>query len=227
MKTRYFAVPLIVFLAGSFLAAPQSRAAVDYGDGSSATLTAKAWAALGSKNYADTIAYTSKCIESYQKLALDQQKTLATAKKTADKANWALNDVATCYYIQGMAKEGLNKMPEAMADYKYLVDNLTLAQCLDGKGFSWNPATPAKERLGILMVDHKTSDVITKIDLDTITVKTAAAVSTYRITTATKIQFKGQPANLTDIKIGMAVTVTPAPDARVAAIISADDPPRK
>lgn len=228
MKARCSAVPLAAILFAICLPGlPRASADPDFGDGSSATLTQKAWVALGAKNWADTIAYTSKCITAFNKLALDQEKNLASGHPQGEKTSWARDDVGACYYIRGKAYEGAGKISEAMADYKYLIDNLPLAQCRDPQGFSWTPAKPAKEALALLSLDHAMPDVITKIDLDSITVKTAAAVTTYRITGATKIQFKGQPASLTSIKVGMAVTVTPSSNATVADTINADDPPRK
>ena len=226
MKTHSLAARAMVLFSLWLPAAFRAQASVDYGNASSATLTAKAWTALGVKNYADTIAYTSKCIDLYKTLALQQQKNLLS-KYTSDKANWALNDVATCYYIEGMAKEASGKKSEAMADYKFVVDNLNMAQCDSGNGTTWNPAKPCKERLALLALDNTTPATIEKIDLDSITVKSATAISTYRITGETKIDFKGEPANLTDIRPGMAVTVTAAANPNEAASISVSDPPRK
>ena len=226
MKHHYFAATGIVLLALSLFAPPLARADVSYGDGSSATLTAGAWKAYNVKNYKDAIAYTSKCIESYKTIALTQQKNLASPHAT-DNSAWALNDVATCYYVQGMAKEGLGKAADAMADYKYLIASLDRAQCQDAKGFSWSPAKAAKDRLGALLVDNTGESVITKIDLDSITVKTSTAVSTYRISPTTKVDFKGQPTSLTAIQIGMSVVVTTGADATEAESISASDPPSK
>ncbi len=227
MKFPRLAFAACLVAAMACLPAPRGLA-VDYGDGSSATLTQKAWVALGAKQWADTIDLTSKCITSFGQLALDQEKNMASAHPLADKGVWAMSDVAVCYYIRGMAKEGIGKPTEAMADYKYVLDNFPLALCQDPKNGPWKPADPCKQRLGLLSLDHQTPDVITKIDLDSITVKTATAVSTYRITGATKLLFKGQPANFTDIKAGMAVTVTPsASNATVADKIDASDAPRK
>ena len=227
MNARCFATPAVVLLAVLFLAPCHARADVDYGDSSSATLTAKAWSALGAKNYKDCIAYTTKCIQLFGTLAADQEKNLTAPHPQADKGDWAAGDVATCYYIRGMAYEGAGKVTEAMADYRNVMDNFPLAQCRDPKGFMWKPADPSKQRLGLLMVDHKSADVIASIDLNTITVKGATATTKYRITGATKIMFKGQPANLTDIRPGMAVTVTSGANATIADSINADDPPKK
>lgn len=227
MNIRCFTAPAVVLLAVSLFATCRAPADVDYGDGSSATLTQKAWVANGAKQWADAIAYTTKCIQSYGSLALDQEKNVASAHPETNKGTWALNDVATCYFIRGMAREGAGKINDAMADYRYVMDNFKYAQCQDDKNNFWKPADACKDKLGALLVNHPTADVIASIDLNTITVKGASANTTYRITGSTKILFKGQPTNLTDIRAGMAVTVTPAANATVADTINADDPPKK
>ena len=126
-----------------------SAASLDFGDFSSSAITNKAWAALSARNYDDAIAYTNKCIEMFKGKALEMQKALSAAPTDKDQtfAQWALNDVGTCYYIQAKAYEGKGKQKEALADYKFLSDQLAYAQCWDPKGWFWKPAEAAKERL--------------------------------------------------------------------------------
>ena len=126
-----------------------SASTLDFGDFSSSAITTKAWGALESKNYDDAIAYTNKCIEMFKGKAIEMQKALTAPPTDKDQtfAQWALNDVGTCYFIQAKAYEGKGKQKEALDDYKFLAENLAFAQCWDAKGWFWKPADAAKDRL--------------------------------------------------------------------------------
>ncbi|HEX4085404.1 MAG TPA: hypothetical protein VHY22_10870 [Chthoniobacteraceae bacterium] len=150
-------------LATSLLAANPTPAAsssptnLDFGDFKSSTLTAKAWKALGDKDYASAMGYTQKCIDMFKGQAVQMQKGLTAEPDTSDKekvfANWALNDVGTCYFIQAKALEDQGNTKDALADYKFLADNLSYAKCWDTKGWFWSPAGAAKERVSALQFD--------------------------------------------------------------------------
>ena len=138
-------------------AAPSAGAApagVDYGDFSSTTLTSKAWKSLQSNDYPSALAYTAKCQDTFKAQALEMQKSLkAPAPKEAAFTYWALNDVGTCYFIQGQVLDKQGDKKGAIAAYKYLVDNLAFAQCWDPQGWFWTPADAAKKRLTELQFD--------------------------------------------------------------------------
>ena len=132
-----------------------SRAAeLDFGDQASGTLTVKAWKALDEKKYADAITFANKCVELFEKQALEMQKELKdfvdSANKDAVNKKWALNDVGTCVYIIGQANEKQEKKKEAIESYKKLIDKLGYAQCWDPQGWFWKPAEAAKERIAEL-----------------------------------------------------------------------------
>ena len=128
--------------------------ALDFGDYSSSVITTKAWQALDGKNYPAVLGYTNKCIESFKSQALDMQKGLKEfAPKETASQNWALNDVGTCYFIQGKALDDQGDKKGAIAAYKFLVDNLSFAQCWDPKGWFWKPADAARKRLAELQFD--------------------------------------------------------------------------
>ena len=135
-------------------AAPAAAPALDFGDFTSATLTSKAWGALDSKNYPAVSGYTNKCIDMFKTQAVQMQSTLKEPAPK-DKANdfWALNDVGTCYFILGKALDDQGDKKGAMAAYKFLVDNLSFAQCWDPKGWFWKPADAARKRLVELQFD--------------------------------------------------------------------------
>lgn len=131
-------------------AAPQP----DYGDQSSSTLTTKAWEALAAENYALVDAYTSRCIELYAAQAAEMQaERNGFASAETASTLWALNDVGTCYYIRGQAFEAQGKTKEALTAYRKLVDDFGFAQTWDTKGWFWQPAGAAKQRVQVLEFD--------------------------------------------------------------------------
>jgi tetratricopeptide (TPR) repeat protein len=156
------ATPAAPAPAASPAAAPAtsgSTAALDFGDFKSTTLVANAWKSLEAKDFDAAIGYTGKCIEMFQKQALDQQKALTEPVPSSDKekvfAQWALNDVGTAYFIRGQAYEKAGKTKEALDAYKFLADNLAFAQTWDPKGWFWKPAGAAAERIKVLEFDSK------------------------------------------------------------------------
>jgi tetratricopeptide (TPR) repeat protein len=146
-------VPLILAVITCLPAYAQQ---LDLGDHSSAAITAKAWDALNSKNYGNAVSYAKKCIEMYEKQAVEMQKELkepVTGDKDAVSKMWALNDVGTCLFIMGQALEKQDKGMEALAAYKQLVEKVPFAQCWDPKGWFWKPAEGAKARVKALEFD--------------------------------------------------------------------------
>ena len=153
-------LPLLLLLTlGTFgTAFPQDAAPatpLDFGDFTSVTLTTKAWKASEAKDYVSAAGYTAKCIEMFGAKAVEQQKALTAplTEKEQIFAQWALNDVGTCYFLQGQVLEKQGKTKEAIASYKYLVNNLAFAQCWDTKGWFWKPADGAAGRLKALEFD--------------------------------------------------------------------------
>jgi tetratricopeptide (TPR) repeat protein len=132
---------------------------LDYGDHSSATLTGKAWKSLEAKKYSDAIAYAKKCVELYEKQAVEMQKELKEPVSPDDREavskKWALNDVGTCLFITGQAYEKQDKGMDAIAAYKQLIEKVPFAQCWDPKGWFWKPATAAKARIKALEFDSQ------------------------------------------------------------------------
>ncbi len=137
-------------------AAAPDAPALDFGDSSSSVITTKAWQALNAKDYASAIGYTKKCIELYKTQALAMQATLKEpAPKETASSLWALNDVGTCYFIQGKALDDQGDKKGAIEAYKFLVDNLSFCQCWDPQGWFWPPAEGARKRLAELQFDSQ------------------------------------------------------------------------
>lgn len=174
MNTRYSIFPFAGISIGIFMALPTTQAeeaptppaaapatapaappALDFGDFSSQAITGKAWDAYNAKNYVNAKAYAQKCIDSFKDQAVAMQKALtapATEKEEVFKS-WALNDVGACYFILGQSLEAEGKAKEAIVPFKFLVENLSFAQCWDAKGWFWKPADAAGERVKALEFD--------------------------------------------------------------------------
>ena len=146
----------LTILAALLAGLPADAQQLDFGDHTSSVITGKAWAALNSKNFPDAVAYAKKCVELYEKQAIEMQKELKEPVKGEREAVaklWALNDVGTCLFISGQALEKQNKGTEALAAYKQLKEKVPFAQCWDPKGWFWKPADAAKERIKALEFD--------------------------------------------------------------------------
>ncbi|SMP66854.1 hypothetical protein SAMN06265222_11052 [Neorhodopirellula lusitana] len=126
----------------------------DFGDYSSSYLTTKAWESLAKKDLGLTLAYTNECITRYLSEAVEMQEALTEPVSTDDKeavlSKWALNDVGTCYFIQGQAYEADGKAAEAMEAYQTLLDKVAFAQCWDNNGWFWKPADAAAKQAKML-----------------------------------------------------------------------------
>ncbi|MBF0522143.1 MAG: tetratricopeptide repeat protein [Candidatus Omnitrophica bacterium] len=156
---RKFALVVALFVTGVALICPRTASAYDFGDYKSATLVSKAWAALAAKDLDGVLAYTNKCIELYAEKAQAMQVELKDyavytvgddASKDKVFSYWALNDVATAYYIQGQAYQQADKKDEAKKAYTTVIEKYTFGQCWDTQGWFWKPAEAAKDKVKIM-----------------------------------------------------------------------------
>ena len=122
-------------------------------------LTEAAWRANLKRKPEEILKQTEKCIKLFEKEALKMQKTLKAPISTggdqglnreAVQAQWALNEVGTCYFLQGKAYEQLKKPELALESYRKLVNELPYAQCWDPGGWFWKPAKAAQKRITAL-----------------------------------------------------------------------------
>jgi predicted negative regulator of RcsB-dependent stress response len=142
-------------VAGALIAAvgtvAPAQAEVDFGDHSSATLTAKAWNALNGGFTDDALQFVNKCIELYAAEAVKMQTSLTAAPNfaTPEAAGpyWALNDVGTCLFIKGQVLAKKGDKAGAKAAYEKLTRELKYSQCWDPQGWFWKPAEAAKQKL--------------------------------------------------------------------------------
>ena len=127
--------------------------AVNFGDFKSSTLATKAWQALDKSDIESVLAYTNKCIEMYGETARKMQadlKDYPTGKNEDIFKMWALNDVATSYYIQGEAYRKANMKDEAKEAFGKVIKDYTYGQTWDLGGWFWKPAEAAKEKVAMM-----------------------------------------------------------------------------
>jgi tetratricopeptide (TPR) repeat protein len=119
-------------------------------------LTASAWAALKEKPE-EAIEKAQACIALFEQEAIEQQGAIVSppplgrvtdAQKTAISANWALNNVGTCYYILGKAFAKLGRTTDAREAYEKAQEYF-YARAWDSNwnGFYWSPAVGASNDL--------------------------------------------------------------------------------
>lgn len=121
---------------------------VDFGDYTSASLTAKAWRALETRNYRAVEMYTTRCIDLYGKEARAMQGKLQGFAPQGDEFSyWALNDVGTCLFIRARALQRQGKSREADQVYREIVETYPSALCYDPAGWFWKVAWEAKKYL--------------------------------------------------------------------------------
>ncbi len=145
-------VTLVIALGVTWMC-PTLAAAYNFGDYRSVTLASKAWDALEKGDIEGVLAYTNKCVELYAAQAREMQAGLDEYPSGTNEEifkYWALNDVATCLFIQGEAYRKANMIDEAKEVYTKLINDYTYGQCWDTKGWFWKPAEAAKEKLANL-----------------------------------------------------------------------------
>ena len=131
----------------------------DFGDYKSVTLTTKAWEALSRRDHHGVELYTKKCIELYEAEAKKQQGMLSNFAPAEDATKyWALNDVATCYFILGQSLLAQGKAPQAQEAFKTVVEQFAFAQAWDPQGWFWRVADAASDKLSTIGTPYDFGD---------------------------------------------------------------------
>jgi tetratricopeptide (TPR) repeat protein len=120
--------------------------------------TADAWDAYNSGKYEAAITNARLCIDEFRGAASIMQDKLKKEKanlptgavsddvKRKIQTNGLLNDVATCYFIEGRSAEKLGRKDQAMKAYER-ARKYTYARTWDTKGWFWSPAEAADGRI--------------------------------------------------------------------------------
>lgn len=111
-------------------------------------ITAKAWTAMGEKNWAQAVELADKAIAIWgpqAKAANDELKEYPSEDEVEKYAN--LNEIGTLLWIKGEALRQKGDEKEALAAYRLLLTKYKFAQCWDPNGWWWKPATAAQEKI--------------------------------------------------------------------------------
>lgn len=136
----------------------------DFGDFSSQALTVRAWESLILEDYPAVDVYVQKCIQLYEAKAREQGAALS-AFAPADQALqfWALNDVATSYFIWGRSFSLRKRYQEARDTFDHLIKSFPYAQAWDSRGWFWKVAEAAKDQLTTLGTPYDYGDYTSQV----------------------------------------------------------------
>lgn len=125
----------------------------DLGDLRSESLVIKAWNALESNDIQAVFDYTNECMTLYGRDADKMQASLSDFPK-GDREEisryWALNDVATAYFIKGEALRRAGKIEAAKQVFRILISRYRYGQCWEPRGWWWKPSEGALDKLFIM-----------------------------------------------------------------------------
>jgi len=119
--------------------------------GTSEDMTREAWKALDAGNWDHAIDQAKATIQEWSAAALylQQKKTQDVGRLvdyTGDPGErrmifkyWALNDVASAYFILGQACDRKGDYAQASRAFQQIVNHYSLAQVWDPKGWFWSP----------------------------------------------------------------------------------------
>ena len=124
------------------------------GSSTSKELLLKAWDAWGRRDIEATLVETSECIQTYKEEAKKQQASLSNFPKGTDiEAFSSLNNVATCYFIQGEAYLSQSQFDKAKEVFNIVINEYSYAQAWDPRGWYWSVAE--KSKLSIEKIDKQ------------------------------------------------------------------------
>jgi len=176
MKLKFIKLITIFTLAAScgnlFAAEPAPPATAT--KPASGDLTTKAWIAHGKRDVESTQKYTQQCIDLYKDEAAKEQASLTALPKNRKEieAVQALNDVATCYFIQAEVFMRQEKFADAKKIFKIIIDKYGYGQAWDPRGWFWSIKLAAEQSIkkidtGSIEVEQKkkVSQLPTKVVL--------------------------------------------------------------
>ncbi len=111
-------------------------------------VTAKAWSALGRKDWNAAIAHADKAIRTWGAQARQTNSRLRRFAPAKDAKKYVnLNEVGTCLMLKGDALRQKGDLKGAIATYELLLRDYQYAQVWDPKGWFWKPAESARKNL--------------------------------------------------------------------------------
>jgi beta-glucuronidase len=115
---------------------------------SSQDLVIEAWEVHARNDIEQTFKITQQCINLYEEEAKRQQASLNALPKGADISNYQiLNDVATCYFIQGESYLRQEKFTQAVEVFNIIIQQYSFAQAWDPRGWYWQVAKASQDSI--------------------------------------------------------------------------------
>jgi hypothetical protein len=115
----------------------------------SASLLTQAWAGYNKKDWSTAQAFAQETVKRYDQQALEQQASLKDfAPQGQEDQYWALNDVATSYFIMASAYKAQGDYAKAAELLNLIISKYGFAQCYDPEqGIYWKVAEAAQKEL--------------------------------------------------------------------------------
>ena len=114
-------------------------------------VTAKAWNALGRKDWNGAIAHADHALRTWGAKARQTNRRLKGYAPARDAKKYSnLNEVGTCLLLKGDAQRQKGDVKGAIATYELLLRDYQYAQVWDPKGWFWKPAESARKNLASL-----------------------------------------------------------------------------
>jgi tetratricopeptide (TPR) repeat protein len=121
------------------------------GQMSSTDYVNRAWEASAKNDINKINEIVGKCVEVYGNEAkLGQSQLQGFPGRGQEKNYQALNDVATCLFVQAEAVMNAGKTEEAVKLFKNIIDNYKWAQSWDPRGWYWSVAEKSQASIDVL-----------------------------------------------------------------------------
>jgi tetratricopeptide (TPR) repeat protein len=140
-RLTFLFIPLYCLLAVTSRSFAQDKSA-------SKDLLIKAWEAHGKSDINATFQITQQCIDLYKEEADKQEASLTKMPTGSDIASFSsLNNVATCYFIQGESYMRQGKKKEAKDTFNIIIKKYPFAQAWDPRGWYWSVAQVSQQSI--------------------------------------------------------------------------------
>ena len=114
-------------------------------------VTAKAWKALGRKDWNAAVAHADRALKTWGVHAKQTNTKLNGYAPVKDAKKYSnLNEVGTCLMLKGDALRQKGDVKAAIAAYELLLRDYQYAQVWDPKGWFWKPSESARKNLAKL-----------------------------------------------------------------------------
>ncbi|MFH1577722.1 MAG: glycoside hydrolase family 2 TIM barrel-domain containing protein, partial [Candidatus Omnitrophota bacterium] len=144
----------VFFIACLILFCSLRPAACEEETVSSGELVVKAWEFHGKNDIENTFKVTQECIDLFEQEAKRQQASLNKLPMGTDIDSYRiLNDVVTCYFIQGESYMRQEKSEEAVRTFNIIIQQYPFAQAWDPRGWYWQIAKASQESIDKIQKD--------------------------------------------------------------------------